>query len=327
MVILKKIVIMTEHNKSNCSGIVKFENFAGRTSCFVRILGLKGNAVICIKCGEDIMYLGNLFDGEHKFNALYDLNRIIQIIVVSGGSVVCMGSNRGRFSPSALMNDIGRYYMRTAQNVDNTTNAMEDNTQITVEQNPIQSNFQRQEIDSKSTNEPSAVIIDIAQETLDEVEQIDNREENEIKASETKTHAKNVEKEEKIIRVEQTQKPKQEKKVSQTKAAEPFYKKIEKNLSELFEAHEKDEELTLLIPESKWVRVPIEGDGYYVVGLIESEGVPNIICYGVPDKDSSNPPQNSSDCRQWLEIEKGGRGYWLMYQSAVSGETLTTTIV
>ena len=88
MVILKKIIIMTEHGKSNCSGIVKFENFAGRTSCFVRILGLSGKGVICIKSGDNIMYCGNLFDGEHMFNALYDLNKTIQIVVVSDGSIV-----------------------------------------------------------------------------------------------------------------------------------------------------------------------------------------------------------------------------------------------
>ena len=46
MVILKKIIILTEYEGSGVSGIVKFENFAGRTSCFVRVLGIKDKAEV-----------------------------------------------------------------------------------------------------------------------------------------------------------------------------------------------------------------------------------------------------------------------------------------
>lgn len=305
MVILKKIIIMTEHGKSNCSGIVKFENFAGRTSCFVRILGLSGKGVICIKSGDNIMYCGNLFDGEHMFNALYDLNKTIQIVVVSDGSIVCIGSNKGRFSPNAIMTDIHRYFAGIAQVVENPTDRREAVENKEVEQ-ISQASVEPETVENKPIEEPVAT----EQVVFEQVEPIQNVEE---------TIAPQPE--------ENSQQVAQRKKVSKTKTAEPFYKKIENNLNQLFDAHEKDEELTLLIPSSKWVRVPIEGDGYYVVGVIENDGVPDIICYGVPDKDDSNPPQNSSDCRQWMEIEKGGRGYWMMYQSAVSGETLTTTII
>lgn len=303
MVILKKIIIMTEHGKSNCSGIVKFENFAGRTSCFVRILGLNGKGVICIKSGDNIMYCGNLFDGEHTFNALYDLNKTIQIVVVSDGSIVCMGSNKGRFSPNVIMTDIHRYFAGMAQTVETTT----DRRDVVAQQSATQTAI-----------EPAPVVEKTADEEVIATERVALEEEA-------------VENIQEVIAPEPIEKIEEQavksKKVSKTKSAEPFYKKIENNLSQLFDAHEKDEELTLLIPSSKWVRVPIEGDGYYVVGVIENDGVPDIICYGVPDKDDSNPPQNSSDCRQWMEIEKGGRGYWMMYQSAVSGATLTTTII
>ncbi len=303
MVILKKIIIMTEHGKSNCSGIVKFENFAGRTSCFVRILGLNGKGVICIKSGDNIMYCGNLFDGEHTFNALYDLNKTIQIVVVSDGSIVCMGSNKGRFSPNVIMTDIHRYFAGMAQAVETTT----DRRDVVAQQSATQTAI-----------EPAPVVEKTADEEVIATERVALEEEAVENIQEVIAPEPIEKKEEQAVK---------SKKVSKTKTAEPFYKKIENNLSQLFDAHEKDEELTLLIPSSKWVRVPIEGDGYYVVGVIENDGVPDIICYGVPDKDDSNPPQNSSDCRQWMEIEKGGRGYWMMYQSAVSGATLTTTII
>ena len=303
MVILKKIIIMTEHGKSNCSGIVKFENFEGRTSCFVRILGLNGKGVICIKSGDNIMYCGNLFDGEHTFNALYDLNKTIQIVVVSDGSIVCMGSNKGRFSPNVIMTDIHRYFAGMAQAVETTT----DRRDVVAQQSATQTAI-----------EPAPVVEKTADEEVIATERVALEEEAVENIQEVIAPEPIEKKEEQAVK---------SKKVSKTKTAEPFYKKIENNLSQLFDAHEKDEELTLLIPSSKWVRVPIEGDGYYVVGVIENDGVPDIICYGVPDKDDSNPPQNSSDCRQWMEIEKGGRGYWMMYQSAVSGATLTTTII
>ncbi|MDE6276119.1 MAG: hypothetical protein K2M75_06245 [Clostridia bacterium] len=316
MVILKKIIIMTEHNKSNCSGIVKFENFAGRTSCFVRILGLNGNGLMCIKSGDNIMYCGNLFDGEHTFNALYDLNKTIQIVVVADGSIVCMGSNKGRFSPNAIMTDIHRYYASISQVIERPTDIRDVNAQQPVEQTSIRQEAIRQE--------------PIRQEQIrrDRVEEQIIDVEIELPHVEENKHIQDIQQEVVTPKVEEkTEQITQGKKTSKAKTVEPFYKKIEKNLSELFDTHQKDEELTLLIPSSKWVRVPIEGDGYYVVGVIENDGVPDIICYGVPDKDDSNPPQNSSDCRQWMEIEKGGRGYWMMYQSAISGETLTTTII
>lgn len=304
MVILKKIVIMTQYNNSNCSGIVKFENFAGRTSCFVRILGLKGEGVICIKCGDDTMYCGKIFDGEKSFNAWYDLNRTLQIVVVADGSIVCTGSNKGRFSPNAIMLDIHRYFATISQTADGfvsktqVQNQEKPDTEIVEER---QESVYQEEVREQQNQQP---VIEPISAGVEEQPQAKRSAKESAKA-----------------------KPAPEKKKVKTETAEPFYKKIEESLAKLFEAHEKDEELTLLIPNSKWARVPVEDDGYYVVGVIENDGVPDIICYGVPDKDSSNPPQNSSDCRQWMELEKGGRGYWMMYQSAVSGVTLTTSVI
>lgn len=98
-----------------------------------------------------------------------------------------------------------------------------------------------------------------------------------------------------------------------------FFDKIKEKMDTLFADNEKDDELTALIPDSKWVRVRTE-DGWYVVGVVGEPA--EFICYGIPGDDKSDPPSEDAGCRQWLEIEKGGRGYWMMYQSAESGETL-----
>ncbi len=296
MVILKKIVIMTEHGKSNCSGIVKFENFAGRTSCFVRILGLKGDGVICIKCADEIMYCGAAFEGEHKFNALYDLNKRIRIAAVRDGEIVSLGSSKGKFLPNEILPDIHRYFAGIAetQQQTGTQTIAADNIMRSVEVETVAEDI----ADVKS--EPEVIAEVAAEEETIAVEEAVQSKPAPVKKTKSVSAVK-----------------------VKAQPQEPFYKKIEDNMQQLFEKNDPDEELALLMPGSKWARVSLGDDGYYVVGIIYNEDVPEIICYGVPDKDGSNPPQNEENCRQWMEIEKGGRGYWMMYQSAKTGETLT----
>ena len=314
MVILKKIVIMTEYGKSNCSGIVKFENFAGRTSCFVRILGT-GSGVICIKCGDDVIYCGDLFEGEKRFNALYDLNKTIQIAVLRDGAIVSLGSNRGRFSPNNILNDIHKYFAIKSGAVEQT---FEQNNVMQEDVEEIQ-NVDTYEEESAPT----------FGETLDEQQEHEMQAFEEVGLKEEHTEMQMQEPLAEEMQAEERVESANTKKRSKTvknQTAQPFYKKIEDSMQELFDKNERDEELSLLIPDSKWARVSLGDDGYYVVGIIYSDDVPNIICYGVPDKDGSNPPQSNENCRQWMEIEKGGRGYWMMYQSAQSGETISSAL-
>ncbi|MEG1394847.1 MAG: hypothetical protein RSD04_03750 [Clostridia bacterium] len=102
-----------------------------------------------------------------------------------------------------------------------------------------------------------------------------------------------------------------------------FFERIQPKLEELLNTNQRDEELQELIPDSKWARIVIEGDEFYVVGLLYANGQPDLVCYGVPDINRNSPPQCKEECRQWLELEKDGRGYWLMYQSAKDGKTIT----
>lgn len=310
MVILKKIVIMTEYGKSNCSGIVKFENFAGRTSCFVRILGMNTNGVICIKCGDDVMYCGELFEGEKRFNAVYDLNKIIQIAVLREGAIVSLGSNRGRFSPNTIMSDIHKYFAIRSGAVQQTFAKREYSEEVVAEETPTMAEEDYSQIPAEADN--------TASEQVAQSQEVEETMEEKIQEPVAEKQS---------LDVEETASKNSKAKVAKSEPLTPFYKKIEENMQELFDKNEPDEELPLLIPDSKWVRVSLGEEGYYVVGIIYSDDVPNIICYGVPDKDESNPPQSDENCRQWMEIEKGGRGYWMMYQSAKTGETITSSIV
>lgn len=99
-----------------------------------------------------------------------------------------------------------------------------------------------------------------------------------------------------------------------------FFKLIEQKLKELFDGRERASELEALFPDSKWVRVDDGGEAAYVVGVVGEPA--KFICYGVPDADGSAPPKGKEESRQWLPVPGGG-GYWMMYQSAEDGSTLT----
>ena len=99
-----------------------------------------------------------------------------------------------------------------------------------------------------------------------------------------------------------------------------FFKLIEQKLKELFDGRDRVSELEALFPDSKWVRVDDGGEAAYVVGVVGDPA--KFICYGVPDADGSAPPKGKEESRQWLPVPGGG-GYWMMYQSAEDGSTLT----
>lgn len=101
-----------------------------------------------------------------------------------------------------------------------------------------------------------------------------------------------------------------------------FFDAISEQMQQLFDSYPQDKELELVVPQSRWVRVPTDGRNFYVVGVVFDGDIPQLICYGVPDKNSVNPPECKENARQWLELERGGRGYWMMYQDAKSGATL-----
>ena len=106
-----------------------------------------------------------------------------------------------------------------------------------------------------------------------------------------------------------------------------FYNHIKPKLDELMDTYPHDAELETIIGNSKWAKVDITEDDFYVVGLIYEDESPKLICYGVPDENKNNPPSCQHNSRQWLELEKNGRGYWMMYQDAESGKTLTSTMI
>lgn len=106
----------------------------------------------------------------------------------------------------------------------------------------------------------------------------------------------------------------------------PFYEKIWQKLEEMFDIYQHDSVLEDLVYDSAWIRIPYEDDGYYVVGVISDDGKPVFICYGIPQDKMTRPDKEIEDSCEWLPIDKtdvSGRGYWLVYQDAMTGENIS----
>jgi len=105
-----------------------------------------------------------------------------------------------------------------------------------------------------------------------------------------------------------------------------FYDMISSQLKELFDRYPKEQNLSNLIDDSKWVKIDTDDDNkHYVVGIIYQENDIKYICYGVPGSYNISPPIEMRDYSQWLPTDINdpyNNGYWVMYQNADTGENI-----
>lgn len=110
-----------------------------------------------------------------------------------------------------------------------------------------------------------------------------------------------------------------------------FYDQIKNQIDQLFEQYQREEELERILPNSKWVKVKYENsDNFYVLGLIFDEDQIKYISYGLPASDPNKPPKDLQEYAQWLPLDTNnpqGEGYWLVYQSADSGESIAVEVI
>lgn len=108
-----------------------------------------------------------------------------------------------------------------------------------------------------------------------------------------------------------------------------FYEELKPQIEKLFSENKQEDYLEKIFQNSKWVRVNLQNDDYYVFGLIfENENV-KYICYGVPGVYQKNPPRELSGSPSWLALDSQNRegfGYWLSYQDAQSGENVKAIV-
>lgn len=105
--------------------------------------------------------------------------------------------------------------------------------------------------------------------------------------------------------------------------AADFYDEIRPKMQKLFASAERMTVLENKMPDTKWVKVPYEKNGYYVVGIIGSR--PDYVAYGLPGKNASLPPEELGEGARWWAFdpeEEDGDGVWLLYQDARTGDSV-----
>lgn len=291
MILVKKTAVLSPRGAHGISGVARFECFRDRSDVRINLTGGRKDLYAVVAVGDEMRLVRPCSD--RIYLARTDLAGDCAAIVADGETrVLCAGATRRGYDYTPLED-----FLVAAQKESVAEQAESVETQEAVKDERTDSEAE--------AREKSAAEEDVKAETVEE----------------TGEPAEKTEK----VGEEKDEKTKEEKAVSESPKGEEkengrFFDKIADKIEKLFEENEKDEELTALIPDSRWARVKAE-DGWYVVGVVGDPA--EFICYGIPDDDATNPPDEREGCRQWLEVEKGGRGYWMMYQSALTGETLT----
>ena len=102
-----------------------------------------------------------------------------------------------------------------------------------------------------------------------------------------------------------------------------FYYSVKPALDEMFVCYPEENALVELIPDSRWVRVTCGENSCYVVGLMRIDGEVKYICYGIPSGKDLTPPDELKDVCEWIPKRGADDGYWMVFQDAVTGETLS----
>lgn len=346
MYIVKKLIIMGSVGNSKVSGLLKFENFGGRTACEAKIFGAD-EGYLCIRCNDKLELCMPLICGKLYLGNQIDLSGNLQALVLCNDQVVCVGSSKGTTFYYGNFAAQARNAIALEREGVTTSAANASPFQISAS-DPVKSEREQDATLEQAASQPQASFdqqapqaeesapLDIADESVPAADTVSLKEEKEgneaippvlpfVKESEERDYDPIQDeiadaRQEKKLTVETFS-------VDDTDHTRSFYDRIEKQLDEVMTTYPADEELQTLIEDSRWVRVPTEERDYYVVGLLYRDGTPAVICYGVPDQDKNQPPACKAECRQWMELEKDGRGYWMMYQNASDGQILSDTVL
>lgn len=105
-----------------------------------------------------------------------------------------------------------------------------------------------------------------------------------------------------------------------------YYESVKWQLEEMFNQYPRYEIMEKAVDNSKFVKVEYN-NSHYLVGILndpESQEV-NFILYAVPGKFSNSTPEELKGYAQWVPLDKNSPnedGYWLMFQSAKTGENV-----
>ena len=106
-----------------------------------------------------------------------------------------------------------------------------------------------------------------------------------------------------------------------------YYDAVREEIDALFSAHPRDDTLKGIFASSEWARVKGEdGDPQYLVGVVYEEFLPKYICYAIAAKEEA-PPKEIAEACIFVPVSafEGGRGFFVIFQSAATGECIRPT--
>lgn len=106
-----------------------------------------------------------------------------------------------------------------------------------------------------------------------------------------------------------------------------FYDRMRLEIEGLFSTYPPAEELCAAVDGSRWVKISYGDDNFYVFGVIYSDGQPKYICYGIPAKEDGVPPASLQGLASFLSVKtQYGEGFWVMYQDADTGASVSVAM-
>ncbi|MFW5780030.1 MAG: hypothetical protein ACOCWI_01075 [Bacillota bacterium] len=306
MTLAKKTVILSKNGAKGYITIVR----VGSSTGIKYVLDIdSARFAMGLKIGYNPLIVKELekTKGEFSLDDGYNFKNTddVSCMVISGNNVLAEGGLRGRiqlqdviYKVNLLKTKINENDNSRVENVVNNKNIKNKNKMEAV--NGIQEKSQRSYTKNQERNIPygdkgKTTVQEPASRKLKESDNKDTQEENK----------KSIE-------------------FSIPKDMKGFYYSVKDKLDELFVMYPRDEQLEKIIPCSKWVRINYDKDDFYVAGVLLDENKVTHIAYGVPGFEGMTPPKETECICDWLPMKNMEKyqGYWLIFQSADTGEIL-----
>lgn len=109
---------------------------------------------------------------------------------------------------------------------------------------------------------------------------------------------------------------------------ENYFSLNQEKIDEIFQRGSEYLPLSNVIPNSKWVKINYSQSNFYVVGIVQSNGQPLYICYGIPGTYNS-PPQKLKGVASFVPnslFNLLDDGFYMLFQCAKTGGKITPKI-
>ncbi len=111
---------------------------------------------------------------------------------------------------------------------------------------------------------------------------------------------------------------------SQSHSKKPTcYEQARTELENIFQKFPEDLSLKKIFPDCRFAKIHYSPEKYYVVGEVKENGKVKYICYGIPDTYKPQPPKELKGFCSFVPLsvfDLKGKGFWMMFQDAISGE-------